>query len=99
MIAKTITSLGTPVTITLATGGNLKTNAIFSGELKTSETSDVLSFTSPITVGSAICYIAANTKVPAVGDELTGNNRSYSIKEVQAYRPAAVVIAYKITLE
>lgn len=98
-IAKLITTMGVPITITTASGGKIKTNAIFAAEKKTSEPSDNIALSSPLTIGSAVCYITATTKAPSVGDELVGNNRSYNITDVEGYRPASTVIAYKLTME
>jgi len=99
VIAKSISALGTPVSITMASGGAIKTVGVFATEKKSSDTSNPLSFTSPMTVGSAVCYLAATAKVPSVGDDLTSNGRSYNIVEIEVYRPANIVIGYKLTLE
>jgi len=99
MVEKTIKSLGVPISISMASGSTIKTSGVFTTEKKTSETADPLALTSPITVGSAVCYIPATSRIPSVGDDLTGNSRSYNITEVEGYRPGNVVIAYKLTVQ
>jgi hypothetical protein len=98
-IAKTIQTYGMSITMTKANGSSIKTYGVFDEDKKSSDTTNSLSFTSPMTVGTVVCYIAATAKAPEVGDNLTGNNRSYNITGVEAYRPANVVIAYKLSLQ
>ncbi len=98
-IAKVIAKYGTVVKITRLAGGSTSTPAVFDEEKKSSESVDNIAQFTGLTVGSSVAYITAIQNPPLPGDTLTAANRSYSVSGVEAYKPAAIVIAYKLTLD
>ena len=97
-IAQLISKYGISITITYADGKIVKTPAVFVTSIKESEQRDTIALFSQATVGSDIAYITAVKVPPQPGDLLTGKDRSYRIQIAEVYKPAGVVIAYKLTL-
>ena len=61
--------------------------------------SDIAQGGTKVTASRRQVYIAATLKTdPAVGDTITSNGQQYSIEEVEAYRPASVVLAYRVVV-
>lgn len=98
-VANLLRLYGSSVTITHAAGGNSKTSAIFMSSKKGSDATNPFSATSQLTIGSGFAFIPAIKKEPMPGDTLTSKLKSNRIVVVEAYCPADITIAYKLTIE
>jgi hypothetical protein len=86
--------MGQQMTLVKAAGGKYKTYGVWS---KTESTD--ASQLSPTLLENKVVYLSgAVTKAPESGDTLEFGKRNWAILKVDAYQPAAVVIAYKVTM-
>jgi hypothetical protein len=95
-ITRAIRSIGFPVKISLATGGNISCYGVWSS----SEAKDYSeTFPSHAQHVLKTMYVEAKAKVPKVGDVVVASRESYGIKEVVEYKPQDLVLAYKLIVE
>lgn len=95
-VTQVITKLGFKVTVIDAGDKKSSAYAIWDSNSK----SDLAQGGTKITENNKQIYIAATIKkAPAVGDYVQQGNEQWTVTEVEAYKPASTVLAYRVVVQ